>query len=113
MLQIETRNLGIGEATRTERETERAVGTALARFADRIHRVRVRLIPSGDHEITCRVRVWCGHGDTLVVEKHAPSAKEAINAVSDILNRSLRQRWSSRRARRGSQPLSLGKRESS
>lgn len=99
-MQIETRNLGIPGARHLDLEVARAFEAALDRFDERVRRVRVRLVPVGTHEAACRVRVWCGHGPTVVMEARAASSNEAIHAVADGLNRALRRRWSARRAGR-------------
>lgn len=99
-MQIETRNLGVSDSPNIDGEVARAFDAALDRFDDRVRRVRVRLLRSGSHEATCRARVWCGRGPTVVIEVEAASGSEAIHAVADAVNRTLRRRWSARRARR-------------
>lgn len=105
-MQIETRNLGLPVQANIHDEVARAFQAALDRFDDRVRRVRVRLLTAGTHQATCRARMWCGEGPTVVVEEHATCASDAIHRVADALNRALRQRWTSRRAgRRRGRPL--------
>lgn len=99
-MQIEIRNLGVVDYGRLRQDSRRAFGAAMDRFTDRVRRVRVRLTPTGSHAATCRVRVWCGHGPTVVVEEQAATAHEAIHAVAATLQRALCDRLSTRRNRR-------------
>lgn len=91
-MKIEMRNLGVEDEADLTRETLRALLPALDRFEQDVDKVRVRFIPRGTHEATCRARVWCASGPTLVLEEHAASTAEALHAIADAINRRLRRR---------------------
>lgn len=93
-MNIEMRNLGVDDENDLTRATLRALVPALDAFEADVRRVRVRLMPRGTHESTCRARVWCASGPTLVVEQHAPSSVEALHAIADAI-----KHWLGRRAR--------------
>ncbi|HEY2734013.1 MAG TPA: hypothetical protein VGI70_08510 [Polyangiales bacterium] len=112
-MQIELRDLDRDAEQRLDLDVlESAIGPTLSRFENRVGLVRVRFSPNGSFDTTCRVRVWCGKGQTLIIEEHGRSKLEAIHAAADALKRSLHGRWSRVRARtrRGDSPLRLGRR---
>jgi hypothetical protein len=57
----------------------------------------VRVVPDGRHEATCRLRVWCDEGPTVIVESHARSGDEAVRNAVDSLSRTLGRRFDSPR----------------
>lgn len=99
-MESELRNLGVSQEVGLGRHVDRAVAAALDRFDDRVRRVRVRLMPDGKHQATCRIRVWCEAGPTVIVEQQAATSGEAIDAVVAAVNQVLKRRFAKRRQRR-------------
>ena len=109
-MQIEVRNLGVGDSATLQRQARSALDASLERYGDHVRRVRVRFLTDGAGAATCRVRAWCGKGPTVVLEERGASSAEAVNAVADALHRALIRRWSvrlSRLRRPGKMPVAL------
>lgn len=98
-MMIEIRNLGVQDNPTLEQDSVRTLATTLGRFEDHVHRVRVRFIPNGAHDATCRIRVWCTCGPTSVFQENGASSGEALHAVADVMSHTLRRRLGGRRGR--------------
>lgn len=100
-MQIETRTLGTPVPPAIEQEVHRAFDAALDCFETRVERVRVRILGGhGEVAATCRVRAWCGRGQTIVIEASGSSYQEAMQLVADGLHHAVRRRWTRERALR-------------
>ena len=91
-MQIETRDLGIGDGRDLERRAQRAMQAALDRFEQNVRRVGVRLLPSSPEDVMCKVQVWCDRGPPVVVEQRAPTHEAAICAAADTVQAVLARR---------------------
>ena len=95
-MMIEIRNLGVNDNPTLEQDSVRTLARTLGRLEDQVQRVRVRFIPNGAHDATCRVRVWCTCGPTAVFQEDGFSSGEALQAVADVVSHAMRRRLSRR-----------------
>lgn len=98
-MEPETR-IGAATPRKDGRVAGRAAETALRRFEGSPLRVRVRLAARSPSRTAFRVHVWRGYGPTVVAEKAAASAPEAIRDGADTLERTRRRRRRALGARR-------------